>query len=196
MNESDRIIHAADQVLLWPTSLLPLLSETNTIIKSCNPNYSRMPLPMSHDLGSPMSSDATLEAPEANGYHLDIHNAILQDSETKRLITWAAGLKYEDLPAHVIDRTKELFLDWYACALGGRHHPAVLAIDAFAKDMGPSNGPSEILHAPARATSPALAALVNGAASHVVEQDDLHNSSMMHPVRGKVLSKSGSFLLT
>src|SRR5262249_7012947 len=30
-------------------------------------------------------------------------------------------------------------------------------------------------------TSPFLAALVNGAASHVVEQDDLHNSSVVHP---------------
>jgi 2-methylcitrate dehydratase PrpD len=27
-----------------------------------------------------------------------------------------------------------------------------------------------------------MVALVNGASSHVVEQDDLHNSSMMHPV--------------
>ena len=30
-------------------------------------------------------------------------------------------------------------------------------------------------------TSPFFAALINGAASHFVEQDDLHNSSVLHP---------------
>src|SRR5206468_8672504 len=39
---------------------------------------------------------------------------------------------------------------------------------------------SEILTSRAR-TSPFFAALVNGAASHVVEQDDVHNASVFHP---------------
>ena len=46
--------------------------------------------------------------------------------------------------------------------------------------MGPSEGPCEVL--PSGATTSALfAALINGAASHVVEQDDVHNGSVFHP---------------
>ncbi|CAK7214934.1 hypothetical protein SCUCBS95973_002305 [Sporothrix curviconia] len=109
-------------------------------------------------------------------------------SRTQQLASWAATLRYEDLPPAVIEKTKDFFLDWYACAIGGRHHPAVKAIDAFAREQGPAVGDavrnsSELLHLPpgANRTSAAFAALVNGAASHVVEQDDLHNSSMVHP---------------
>jgi 2-methylcitrate dehydratase PrpD len=46
--------------------------------------------------------------------------------------------------------------------------------------MGPSEGPSEILVS-RRRTSPLFAALVNGASSHVVEQDDVHNGAVFHP---------------
>lgn len=73
-------------------------------------------------------------------------------------------------------------MDWVACAIAGRHHPAIVAIDAFARQIGPSSGKSEVLHSPDHPSSPAFAALINGAASHVVEQDDLHNSSIVHPV--------------
>ena len=46
--------------------------------------------------------------------------------------------------------------------------------------MGPTEGACEVL--PSGATTSALfAALINGAASHVVEQDDVHNGSVFHP---------------
>ncbi len=45
---------------------------------------------------------------------------------------------------------------------------------------GPREGRARVLVAP-YGTSPYFAALVNGAASHLVEQDDLHNSSVLHP---------------
>ncbi|HSQ04856.1 MAG TPA: MmgE/PrpD family protein, partial [Burkholderiales bacterium] len=48
-----------------------------------------------------------------------------------------------------------------------------------ALDMGPRDGPSEMLTS-RKHTSPLFVALVNGAASHFVEQDDLHNSSVLH----------------
>ena len=46
--------------------------------------------------------------------------------------------------------------------------------------MGPADGPSELLVS-RRRSSPLFAALVNGASSHVVEQDDVHNGSVFHP---------------
>ncbi|MGH7619987.1 MAG: MmgE/PrpD family protein, partial [Gemmatimonadaceae bacterium] len=46
--------------------------------------------------------------------------------------------------------------------------------------MGPADGASEILIDRTR-SSPLMAAMVNAAASHVVEQDDVHNGSVFHP---------------
>ena len=46
--------------------------------------------------------------------------------------------------------------------------------------MGPADGRSEILVS-RKMTSPLFAALVNAAASHISEQDDVHNGSVFHP---------------
>ena len=46
--------------------------------------------------------------------------------------------------------------------------------------MGPTDGRSEILVS-RKMTSPLFAALVNAAASHISEQDDVHNGSVFHP---------------
>jgi 2-methylcitrate dehydratase PrpD len=105
------------------------------------------------------------------------------ETRTERLAQWAANLQYQDLPEEVIQRTKELFIDWLGCTIAGRHHPAVAAIVRFATQMGPSSGKSEVIDGSLGLTSsPAFASLINGASSHVVEQDDLHNRSIMHPV--------------
>jgi 2-methylcitrate dehydratase PrpD len=50
----------------------------------------------------------------------------------------------------------------------------------YAELMGPSQGKSEDF-VNRRLTSPVFAAMVNAAASHVVEQDDVHNGSVFHP---------------
>src|SRR5690606_19490098 len=50
----------------------------------------------------------------------------------------------------------------------------------YARRMGPASGAVQNL-VDGTNTSAYFAALVNGAASHVVEQDDLHNSSVLHP---------------
>src|ERR1019366_7694599 len=84
------------------------------------------------------------------------------------------------IPAPVIARTEELFLDWFASALAGKDARPTRIMEKFAAEMGPRDGDSEILVSRQR-TSPLFAALINGAASHFVEQDDLHNSSVLHP---------------
>ena len=103
-----------------------------------------------------------------------------ESNSTQRLCEFVAGLTLEEVPAEVVAKTKALFLDWLGSALAGKDARPVLALEAFADRMGPKGGPCEIL--PTRRTSSAFfAALVNGAASHVVEQDDLHNGSVFHP---------------
>src|SRR5215218_4590129 len=103
-----------------------------------------------------------------------------ETNSTQVLAEFLASVRYEALPESVVARTEELFLDWLASALAGRNARPVAAIEHFATVMGPTSGPSEILTR-RRRTSPFFAALVNGAASHFVEQDDLHNSSVLHP---------------
>ncbi len=99
---------------------------------------------------------------------------------THALATYLAGLRYEDLPSAVVQRTEDLLLDWVGSALAGRNARPVVALERFAAQMGPADGPSEIFVA-RRHSSPLFAALVNGASSHVVEQDDVHNGSVFHP---------------
>jgi 2-methylcitrate dehydratase PrpD len=98
----------------------------------------------------------------------------------RELAAFAATLRYDDLPQAVVRRIEELFLDWFASALAGRNAPPVRALEGFAQDMGPADGPSEILVS-RRRTTPWFAALVNAASSHVVEQDDVHNGAVFHP---------------
>ncbi|KAL2837827.1 hypothetical protein BJX68DRAFT_249490 [Aspergillus pseudodeflectus] len=100
---------------------------------------------------------------------------------SRALVEWAVGLTFEDLPGDVVDRTKDFFVDWLGCAIAGREHISVKSMVEYAKAMGPVSGNCELVGFPDFRTSPAFAALVNAASSHVVEQDDLHNSSMMHP---------------
>ena len=70
--------------------------------------------------------------------------------------------------------------------------------------MGPAGGGSEVLTTRGR-TSPMFAAMVNAAASHFVEQDDVHNGSVSHPATvvfppalavAQALGSSGRELLT
>ncbi|KAL4777987.1 hypothetical protein BJX76DRAFT_363155 [Aspergillus varians] len=103
------------------------------------------------------------------------------NTRTRALVEWAVSLKFDNLPANVVDRTKDFFVDTLACTVAGRDHIAVTSMLEYAKKMGPADGKCEIVGVPGFRTSPAFASLVNGASAHVVEQDDLHNSSMMHP---------------
>lgn len=99
---------------------------------------------------------------------------------TAALAAFAAGLRFEDIPADVVRRCEDLFLDWFASALAGKGARPVESIARFAESQGPADGPSEILiHR--RASSPLVATLANAAASHFAEQDDVHNGSVFHP---------------
>ena len=88
------------------------------------------------------------------------------------LARFASTLRFEDIPAPVLRRAEDLLLDWFGSALAGKGARPVETIDTFARRMGPSGGPSEVLIS-RRRTSPYFAAMVNAAASHFAEQDDV-----------------------
>lgn len=99
---------------------------------------------------------------------------------TRQLCEFLAGFTFGDVPREAIIKTKELLVDWFGSALAGKDSRPVRAFGSFAERMGPASGASETLADRGR-TSPWFAALINAASSHVVEQDDLHNSSVFHP---------------
>jgi 2-methylcitrate dehydratase PrpD len=99
---------------------------------------------------------------------------------TRALAEFVAQLTYDEIASHVVEGAKDLLVDWLGSALAGRGARPVVALEEFAAAMGPSSGLSEILPS-GGSTSPLFATLINGAASHVAEQDDVHNGSVFHP---------------
>lgn len=121
-----------------------------------------------------------------------------------QLATFAAQLRFEDIPAHVVRRTEDLLVDWFGSAVAGHGSRPVEALTRVVMKMGPSSGPSEVMVNRAL-TSPYIAAMSNAAASHVAEQDDVHNGSVFHPATvvfspalamAQALGASGRQLLT
>ena len=123
---------------------------------------------------------------------------------SKVLAEFAATLKPADIPEEVMRRGEDLLVDWFGSAVAGKGAAPVEILTRFAEQMGPISGPSEIL-VHRSSSSPYLAAMSNAAASHVVEQDDLHNSSVFHPATvvfspalacAQALGRSGAEFLT
>jgi 2-methylcitrate dehydratase PrpD len=100
-------------------------------------------------------------------------------ADNGELAAFAANLRFDDLPASTVTKIEDLFVDWFGSALAGKGARPVEAILRFTAAMGGA-GPSEVLVDRTR-NSPYLAAMANAAASHVAEQDDVHNGSVFHP---------------
>jgi 2-methylcitrate dehydratase PrpD len=131
---------------------------------------------------------------------------------SKTLATFAATLEYEDIPGPVLGRAEDLLLDWAGSALAGKGARPVETIASFARQMGGAvQAPSGITQRGAEIlisrthTTPLFAAMVNAAASHYAEQDDVHNGSVFHPAAvvfpaalavAQSLGRSGKELLT
>lgn len=96
----------------------------------------------------------------------------------EKIADYAVGEQTSKLPADVIHHAKRAVIDWYACLLpGSKVAPAILLEQAFAEDL--DRGRARLAtgrHATLRA-----AALINGAASHSVEFDDIYRDAGYHP---------------
>ena len=126
------------------------------------------------------------------------------DHPTQALAAFAAGLRFEQIPAPVLRRAEDLMLDWLGSTLAGKGARPVESLVRFHTMMGPADGPSEVL-VHRSGSSPLAAAMANAAASHFAEQDDVHNGSVFHPAAvvfppalavAQALGRSGAELLT
>ncbi len=101
---------------------------------------------------------------------------------TEQLLDHTLELSYESLSPEVIDRTKQLFLDFLGVALGGRQFAeASSSVLKGTQDLANGQqGPCRVVGG--KEMFPAhYAALVNGAFAHGMDFDDTHRDAIMHP---------------
>lgn len=102
-------------------------------------------------------------------------------ANTAALIQYVTDdLTPESVPREVWLRTEDLFLDWLGSALASRGTHPIPVFEATARQMGPKEGTAQVF-ANGSTSSPYWAAWTNAASSHTLEQDDVHNGSVLHP---------------
>src|SRR5258708_6508134 len=126
--------------------------------------------------------------------------------ETATLAAYVADLKFEDIPAEVLNRAKVLTLDFLGSAIRARSEaestPSLLKmLEALALD---TKGESTVF-GDSKTWTPAVAALLNGALGHSLDFDDTHADSSLHPSApvvpaafavGEMVGASGRDVLT
>ncbi|MDQ3541900.1 MAG: MmgE/PrpD family protein [Chloroflexota bacterium] len=105
--------------------------------------------------------------------------------ETRQLAAWATDTLYDDLPPHVIEFSKQLILDHLGVAIGGMDHEATLIALDVARALGGTDQATVLGHGDR--TSALNAAMVNGISSHVLDFDDTHIPTILHPT-GPIMS--------
>ena len=98
---------------------------------------------------------------------------------TRTLARYLVSAKPADLPAPVRKEAARTLLNWVGCAVGGSRHETVgIAISALTPFSG--TGQASILGRKERLDI-LNAALINGISSHVLDFDDTHLRTIIHP---------------
>jgi 2-methylcitrate dehydratase PrpD len=98
---------------------------------------------------------------------------------TRALARFVTNCTSADIPAPARRQARRSLVNWMACALGGAHHQAVeRAIDALKPFSGPAA--ATVIGRPDRVDA-LTAALLNGMSAHVLDFDDTHLRTLLHP---------------
>ena len=98
---------------------------------------------------------------------------------TAELARWIAELDHSDIPGTVRREGVRTFVNWLGCAAGGATHETV---DAALRAVACFSGPGTSTVIGRRERLDALnAALINGISSHVLDYDDTHLKTIIHP---------------
>jgi 2-methylcitrate dehydratase PrpD len=98
---------------------------------------------------------------------------------SERIAAFIYDADYDSLSVDALEMAKLCFLDWLGSVYAGKGSRPAVAVLLVAKSLG--GNPEATLIPDGSQSSAFLAALVNSAASHVVEMDDLHKESILHP---------------
>src|SRR4029078_11048533 len=101
-------------------------------------------------------------------------------SPTRRLSRFAFELKYQKIPAEVIDRAKACVLDTLAVCLYGSTKPWSRTVAGFVHDSGLRGQSTVVVMGFSR--QPAQATLANGVMAHAFELDNVRQPGAgVHP---------------
>jgi 2-methylcitrate dehydratase PrpD len=98
---------------------------------------------------------------------------------TALLAERSAGLRYRDIPEPVRELARQCLLDWFAVTLAGSQEALARILTDEASEQG--GKPQATLIGQRFKTSTQQAALVNGAASHALDYDDVNMAMTGHP---------------
>ncbi len=98
---------------------------------------------------------------------------------TAEIAKRAAALAWQDLPDDLVERTKQCLLDWFAVTVAGAQEDLTNILVAEALEDG-ARGPATLVGR-SETVLPSTAALINGAASHALDYDDVNFSMGGHP---------------
>ncbi len=98
---------------------------------------------------------------------------------TAALNEFCRGIRYDDLPGDAASVAKQCLLDWLGVTLAGSSEPLTVMLREEALADG-GNAQSTLVGSGQRVTAK-QAALVNGAASHALDYDDVHLAMSGHP---------------
>ena len=98
---------------------------------------------------------------------------------TGLLADWIVGMTWDSIPEDVRHEGLRTFVNWVGCAVGGARHETV---EAAMRAVLPFSGApaAHVLGRPEKLDA-LHAALLNGIASHVLDYDDTHLKTIIHP---------------
>ena len=117
---------------------------------------------------STRSAAMTVRKPESSTMHF-----------TSTLAVQNAAWTFDDLPPDARMLVRQCLLDWIAVALSGAREPLTHMLAEEAREQGGHPQATVVGHG--FATSCRQAALINGAASHALDYDDVNMSYTGHP---------------
>ncbi|WP_262409717.1 MmgE/PrpD family protein, partial [Salinicoccus roseus] len=85
--------------------------------------------------------------------------------------SYIRSVSYEELPDDVVEFTKLCILDYFSSAIAGSDTPPITKVQEMVGELGGHEQATLITGGKSSVTN---AALLNGASSHIVEQDDIH----------------------
>jgi 2-methylcitrate dehydratase PrpD len=129
--------------------------------------------------GATRAAEGTLSAAVPTASPAAAPVAVPTEEATQRLVQYAAGVRLMDLPDAVRHQGARTLLNWIGCAVGGSQQPAVLHALAAVKPF--SGRPQAQLLGRHERLDALHAALVNGISAHVLDYDDTHLKTVIHP---------------
>ena len=98
---------------------------------------------------------------------------------TEELAGFAVNFESQAIPSQVRHQAARCLVNWAGCALGGARHPALSrALTALQPFAG---APKATLIGRSERVDALHAALLNGISSHVLDFDDTHLATLIHP---------------